>query len=85
MTDLSKIPDLELRQKAKELDDAIDRIDLRIEEMTAPLQDERQKLYDQLDELLDGRSLDGRCEATGLPIFDGDDVLQKRVLACVEA
>ena len=84
MTDLSKIPDLELRQKAKVIDDAIDKIDARIHEVTAPLYDERNALMRQLHDLLDGRCLDGRCEATGLPIFEDDEVIEKRVLVCVE-
>ena len=84
MTDLSKIPDLELRQKAKELDDAIDKIDAYIEEKSAPLYEQRRKLVDQLHALLGDRSLDGRCAATNLPIFEDDEVIEKRVLACVE-
>ena len=85
MTDLSKIPDLELRQKAKVIDDAIDKIDVRIYEITTPLYEERVKLVDQLNALLGERCLDGRCAATGLPIFEDDEIVEKRVLACVEA
>ena len=85
MTDLSKIPDLELRQKVKVISAAIEAIDARIDEIAAPHYEERHKLQKQLDALLGERYLEGHCWETGLPILDGDDVLERRVLACVEA
>ena len=85
MTDLSKIPDLELRQKVKELDDAIDKIDARIEEIAAPLYAERNMLRDQQNEILGERTIDGWCATTGLPIFEDDDVVEKRTLGYLEA
>ena len=97
MTDLSKIPDLELRQKAKALNDRIDAIDAELEKRrsetwkkfhddTAALDAERDKLDEQLGELLgEDHEITGTCDVTGLPIFDGDEVIEKQVLACVEA
>ena len=85
MTDLSKIPDLELRQKVKELADAIDKIDARIEEMTAPFYAERNILRDQQNEILGERTIEGWCDTTGLPIFEDDDVVETRTLGYLEA
>lgn len=94
MTDLSKIPDLELRQKAKVLNDAIDAIDNKIaavqEEFRAKmnaacaaLDKEREALDDELASILgEDREIVGTCCKTGLPIFDGDET---RTFECLEA
>lgn len=92
MTDLSKVPDLELRQKIKPLCDRLDAIDEKLEAMrkvlrqqTRSLNDEHDKLSEELADLLgtDERSVVGTCSVTGLPILDDDETVDTRRLACV--
>lgn len=95
MTDLSKIPDLELRQKIKPINDRIDAVGEKLRQMqtefyakckaaSAELDAEYGRLNDQLSELLgEDREITGTCAVTGLPIFEGDETVEKYVLACV--
>lgn len=85
MTDLSKIPDLALRQKVKPLLEAIEHIDLKIEDVLTPIQAERDKLDKQVKALIGDRYIDCTCAVTGLPIFGDDDRVESVSLACVAA
>lgn len=84
MTDLSKIPDLALRQKIKPLNDKIEALDAQIERLqqdshaqylaaSKPLRQQRAALDEELGALLDEREIVGTCSKTSLPIFEGDD------------
>lgn len=94
MTDLSKVPDLELRQKIKPINDQMDAIDAQIEKIRSehyqrmdaamkPLNDQRDKLDAQLEEILNDREIVATCASTGLPIFDEDETVEQVVLAAV--
>jgi hypothetical protein len=94
--DLSKIPDLELRQKVKPLWDQRVKLDTEIERrkeevhdaMAAavrPLYDEIDAIDEKLNELLGEREIAGTCDETGLPIFDGDDTEETVTLRLVAA
>jgi hypothetical protein len=91
--DLSKIPDLEIRQKAKGPSDEVDAIDKQIETVRAdyyakmdaevkPLYERRAKLDEQIAAIIGkDREIVGTCAKTGLPIFDGDETEELLVLA----
>jgi hypothetical protein len=84
----SKIPELELRWKIKPLYDRIVALEAEIdaaglnmrrqlEVSTKTLCDERDKLDEEIGEILgDGRAVQSVCCLTGLPIFDGDEVVE---------
>lgn len=79
MTDLSKVPDLELRQKVKPLNDKWDALEAQLARLrdehhakTAPIHEAQSELSDQISDILDGREIVGTCESTGLPVFDDD-------------
>ena len=82
MTDLSKIPDLELRQKLKGVLAQIKAVEAKLEAAAAPFESERERLEAQRDELLGERWLEGECAITGLPIFSDDETRERRALAC---
>lgn len=95
--DLSKVPDLDLRQKVKPLNDRISALDAmiyaqraameeKIDAAVKPLEDEKEKIEGTIAEMLgDDRELDGTCAVSGLPLFAGDDVTGHYVyrLACL--
>ena len=92
MTDLSKIPELELRQKIKPINDRMDAITIQMDEIRekhraaahdalVPLNSEWDKLQGELAEKLgDDREIVGTCDKTGLPIFSDDETKELLVL-----
>ena len=98
MADLSKIPDLELRQKIKPLQEKRDALSRQYDETydrmtearrtaTEGIQAEIDSIGEQIDDLLaphpEASEIVGVCEATGLPVFDTDETKTRHTLACV--
>lgn len=95
MTDLSKVPDLELRQKIKPMaerlaalqaavDKKLDELREQNEADLLPLKQQAADAEDEIDKLLgEDRWFEGICDKTGLPIFSDDETEEIRVLACV--
>ena len=87
--DLSKVPDLELRQKVKALTEQSEalgeEIDREVDRVTGALREKRNAIEKQIESLLGNRYIDGRCDVSGLPIFDTDDIVSEHttMLACL--
>jgi hypothetical protein len=96
--DLSKVPDLELRQKIKPLSERLQAVKRQIdrersremdklEAVIGPLRSERDRLRVEIEAALDDHpdasEVIGACLISGLPIFDSDEIEESYALACL--
>lgn len=86
--DLSKVPDLELRQKVKALTEQSkalgEEIDREVDRVVGSLRDKRNAIEKQIETLLGDRYIESTCDVSGLPIFDTDEATHMTFLSCFE-